>query len=137
MAFPATRMRRLRASTGIRDLVRETELAARHLVYPMFVVHGSDERTPIPSMPGIDHLSIDHAVREAGEAAALGIPAVLLFRLPSAKDEGGARAWADEGVIRVPPRAIKARHPDLPVVTDLCLCECASHGHCGVLRTDG
>src|SRR3954468_13658714 len=148
MAFPATRMRRLRASTGIRDMVRETELAARHLVYPMFVVHGSrgeagDEplgaagRTPIPSMPGIDHLSIDHAVREAGEAAALGIPAVLLFGLPSAKDDEGSGAWDDEGVIQLATRAIKAAYPDLLVVTDLCLCEYTSHGHCGVLRTDG
>ncbi len=129
MAFPATRLRRLRATTGIRDLVRETEVAARHLVYPMFVVHGSDSRTPIPTMPGIDHLSIRHAVQEAGEAAALGIPAVLLFGLPAAKD--------DEGVIQLATRAIKAEHPDLLVITDLCLCEYTSHGHCGVLRADG
>ena len=89
MAFPATRLRRLRATTGIRDLVRETDLAARHLVYPMFVVAGRSGRTPIPTMPGIDHLSIDAAVREAGEAHALGIPAVLLFGLPASKDEEG------------------------------------------------
>src|SRR5215203_3828288 len=137
MAFPATRLRRLRATTGIRDLVHETELAARHLVYPMFVVHGSDARTPIPSMPGIDHLSIDHAVQEAGEAAALGIPAVLLFGLPASKDEEGSGAWDDEGVIQLATRAIKAEHPDLLVITDLCLCEYTSHGHCGVLRSDG
>src|SRR5215208_1904914 len=137
MAFPATRLRRLRATTGIRDLVRETELAARHLVYPMFVVHGSSGRTPIPSMPGIDHLSIDAAVREAGEAHALGIPAVLLFGLPSSKDEEGSGAWDDEGVIQLATRAIKAAHPDLLVITDLCLCEYTSHGHCGVLRSDG
>ena len=137
MAFPATRLRRLRATTGIRDLVRETELAARHLVYPMFVVHGSDSRTPIPTMPGIDHLSIRHAVQEAGEAAALGIPAVLLFGLPAAKDEDGSGAWDDEGVIQLATRAIKAEHPDLLVITDLCLCEYTSHGHCGVLRADG
>src|SRR4051794_41192502 len=130
MAFPATRMRRLRATTGIRDLVRETDLAARHLVYPMFVVHGSDARTPIPSMPGIDHLSIDHAVREAGEAAALGIPAVLLFGLPSGKDDEGSGAWDDEGVIQLATRAIQTAYPDLLVVTDLCLCEYTSHGHC-------
>ena len=137
MAFPATRLRRLRATTGIRDLVRETELAARHLVYPMFVVHGSDSRTPIPTMPGIDHLSIRHAVQEAGEAAALGIPAVLLFGLPASKDEEGSGAWDDEGVIQLATRAIKAEHPDLLVITDLCLCEYTSHGHCGVLRADG
>jgi porphobilinogen synthase len=137
MAFPATRMRRLRASTGIRDLVRETELAARHLVYPMFVVHGSDARTPIPSMPGIDHLSIDHAVREAGEAAALGIPAVLLFGIPAHKDEEGSGAWDDEGAVQLATRAIKDAHPEVLVIADLCLCEYTSHGHCGLLRADG
>ena len=88
-------------------------------------------------MPGIDHLSIDGAVEEAGEAAALGIPAVLLFGLPADKDEEGSGAWDDEGVIQLATRAIKAAHPDLLVITDLCLCEYTSHGHCGVLRADG
>src|SRR3954469_13302130 len=107
MAFPATRLRRLRATTRIRDLVRETELAARHLVYPMFVVHGSDSRTPIASMPGVDHLSIGPAPQEAGEAAGARIPAVLLFGLPASKDEEGSGAWDDEGVIQLATRAIK------------------------------
>jgi porphobilinogen synthase len=137
MAFPATRMRRLRKTAPLRGLVRETELAASQLVLPMFVVAGAGTRTPIPSMPGVDHLSIDHAVEEAGEAAALGIPAVLLFGLPAAKDEQGSGAWDDEGVIQLATRAIKAAHPDLLVITDLCLCEYTSHGHCGVLRPDG
>jgi porphobilinogen synthase len=139
MAFPATRMRRLRATLPLRDLVRETELSARHLVYPMFVVDGLDGRAPIASMPGIDHLSIGAAVEEAGEAFALGIPAVILFGLPAAgsKDEGGSGAWDDEGVIQLATRAIKAAHPELLVITDLCLCEYTSHGHCGVLREDG
>jgi porphobilinogen synthase len=88
-------------------------------------------------MPGIDHLSIDGAVEEAGEAAALGIPAVLLFGLPAAKDEEGSGAWDAEGVVQLATRAIKAHHPDLLVITDLCLCEYTSHGHCGVLRDDG
>ena len=88
-------------------------------------------------MPGIDHLSIDGAVEEAGEAAALGIPGVLLFGLPADKDEQGSGAWDDEGVIQLATRAIKAAHPDLLVITDLCLCEYTSHGHCGVLRADG
>ena len=88
-------------------------------------------------MPGIDHLSIDAAVREAGEVHALGIPAVLLFGLPSSKDEEGSGAWDDEGVIQLATRAIKAAYPDLLVITDLCLCEYTSHGHCGVLRADG
>src|SRR5215216_2143432 len=137
MAFPATRMRRMRATAPLRGLARETELAASHLVYPMFVVAGGDKRTPIPSLPGIDHLSIDGAVEEAGIAQSLGIPAVLLFGLPAAKDELGTGAYDDEGVIQLATRAIKAAHPDLLVIADLCLCEYTSHGHCGVLRADG
>src|SRR5688500_12256903 len=137
MPFPATRLRRLRKTASLRGLTRETDLSAAHLVYPMFVVAGSDRRTPIASMPGIDHLSIGHAVEEAGEAHALGIPAVLLFGLPAAKDEHGSGAWDDEGVIQLATRAIKAAHPELLVITDLCLCEYTSHGHCGVLRGDG
>jgi porphobilinogen synthase len=137
MAFPATRLRRLRKTAPLRGLTRETELSPAHLVYPMFVVAGSDRRTPIASMPGIDHLSIGHAVEEAGAAHALGIPAVLLFGLPASKDEQGSGAWDDEGVIQLATRAIKAAHPDLLVIADLCLCEYTSHGHCGVLRTDG
>ncbi len=130
-------MRRLRRTGLLRGLVRETELSPAHLVYPMFVRHGLDGRAPITSMPGIDHLSVSAAVDEAGEAAALGIPAVLLFGLPAAKDEAGSGAWDDEGIVQTATRAIKAQHPDLLVVTDLCLCEYTSHGHCGVLREDG
>ena len=137
MAFPATRLRRLRKTAPLRALARETELSVAHLVYPMFVVAGSDRRSPIASMPGIDHLSIGHAVEEAGAARALGIPAVLLFGLPAAKDEQGTGAWDDEGVVQLATRAIKAAHPDLLVIADLCLCEYTSHGHCGVLRPDG
>jgi porphobilinogen synthase len=135
--FPATRMRRLRKTGLLRGLVRETELSASHLVYPMFVRHGIDGREPIASMPGIDHLSIGAAVEEAGEAAALGIPAVLLFGLPASKDEEGSGAWYDEGMVQLATRAIKAAHPDLLVICDVCLCEYTSHGHCGVLRDDG
>ncbi|MEA2478646.1 MAG: porphobilinogen synthase [Thermoleophilaceae bacterium] len=137
MAFPATRMRRLRKTGMLRDLVRETELSARHFVLPMFVELGTDTRTPIESMPGIDRLSISHAVEEAGEAAALGIPAVLLFGIPSHKDEQGSGAYDDEGVVQLATRAIKDAHPDLLVVTDVCLCEYTSHGHCGIVRPDG
>src|SRR3954470_811442 len=137
MAFPATRMRRLRRTAPLRGLTRETELSASHLVYPMFVVAGGERRRPIPSLPGIDHLSIDGAGEEAGIAQALGIPAVLLFGLPAAKDELGSGAWDDEGVVQLATRAIKAAHPDLLVFCDLCLCESTSHGHCGVLRDDG
>ena len=134
MSFPQTRLRRLRSTHALRGLVRETRLDAADFVYPMFVAHGLDRREPIPAMPGIDRLSIAHAVSEAGEAAALGIPAVLLFGLPAAKDEEGSGAWDEEGIVQLATRAIKDAHPDLLVITDLCLCEYTSHGHCGVLR---
>jgi porphobilinogen synthase len=137
MAFPQTRLRRLRATHALRGLVRETSLSPADLVYPLFVAHGIDRREPIESMPGIDHLSIAHAVAEAGEARQLGIPAVLLFGLPASKDEEGSGAWDDEGVVQLAIRAIKDAHPDLILVTDLCLCEYTSHGHCGALRADG
>jgi porphobilinogen synthase len=137
MAFPQTRLRRLRATRELRGLVRETRLEAGDLVYPMFVAHGVDRREPIASMPGIDRLSIAHAVAEAGEVAALGIPAVLLFGIPAAKDEDGSGAWDEEGVIQLATRAIKDAHPELIVITDLCLCEYTSHGHCGVLADNG
>src|SRR6204780_5371254 len=134
MSFPQTRLRRLRANRALRGLVRETRLEAADFVYPMFVAHGIDRRQPIKEMPGVDHLSIAHAVAEAGEAAALGIPAVLLFGLPAAKDEEGSGAWDDEGIVQLATRAIKEAHPELLVVTDVCLCEYTSHGHCGVVR---
>src|SRR3954453_7867682 len=137
MAFPATRLRRLRQTGVLRGLVRETELAVSHLVYPMFVVASGPRRTPIAEMPGIDHLSIDGAVEEAGIAQSLGIPAVLLFGLPAEKDPEGSGAWDDEGVIQLATRAIKAAHPDLLVITDLCLCEYTDHGHCGLLTPSG
>jgi porphobilinogen synthase len=137
MSFPQTRLRRLRATRALRGLVRETTLTPADLVYPMFVAHGIDRRTPIDAMPGIDHLSIAHAVEEAGEAAARGIPAVLLFGLPAAKDEDGSGAWDEEGIVQLATRAIKEAHPDVLVITDLCLCEYTSHGHCGIVRPDG
>jgi porphobilinogen synthase len=136
VSFPATRLRRLRQTGVLRDLVRETSLEARHLVLPLFVTTGTG-RTPIGAMPGVDRLSIDAAVDEAGTAAALGIPAVILFGIPADKDEEGSGAWDDEGVVQLATRAIKAAHPDLLVIADLCLCEYTSHGHCGVLRADG
>jgi porphobilinogen synthase len=130
-------MRRLRKTGVLRDLVRETELSASRLVYPMFVEHGLDRRTPIEAMPGIDRLSINHAVEEAGAAAQLGVPAVLLFGIPAAKDDEGSGAWDDEGVVQMATRAIKDAHPDLTVIADVCLCEYTSHGHCGRLGADG
>jgi porphobilinogen synthase len=137
MPFPQTRLRRLRATGALRGLVRETNLSAGDLVYPMFVAHGIDRREPIEAMPGIDRLSIAHAVQEATEAKELGIPAVLLFGLPASKDEEGSGAWDDEGIVQLATRAIKDAHPGLVVITDLCLCEYTSHGHCGILRMSG
>jgi porphobilinogen synthase len=133
MAFPKTRMRRLRATPALRGLVRETQLSASDFVYPMFVAHGLDRREPIEAMPGIERLSIAHAVAETGEVAAFGIPAVLLFGIPASKDPEGSGAWDEEGIVQLATRAIKEAHPDTLVIADLCLCEYTDHGHCGVL----
>ena len=134
MPFPQTRLRRLRATGALRGLVRETNLSASDFVYPMFVAHGIDRREPIEAMPGVDRLSIAHAVDEAARRQPSGFPAVLLFGLPAAKDEEGSGAWDDEGIVQLATRAIKEAHPDLVVITDLCLCEYTSHGHCGVVQ---
>jgi len=136
-AFPRTRLRRLRRTGALRDLVRETTLAPSDLVLPMFVQEGLDGRTSIGSMPGVDRFSVAEAVAEAGAAAALGVPAVLLFGIPREKDPDGSGAWDDEGAVQLTTRAIKDAHPDVIVITDLCLCEYTSHGHCGRLRDDG
>jgi porphobilinogen synthase len=134
VAFPATRLRRLRRTGLLRDLVRETSLEPGHLVLPLFV--SAEGRRPIEAMPGVERLGIDDAVQEAATAAALGVPAVLLFGIPATKDEEGSGAWDDEGVVQLATRAIKAAVPDILVICDLCLCEYTSHGHCGVLRAD-
>ena len=136
MAFPATRMRRLRATPVLRDLVRETRLSPADLVMPFFV-HTEPGRLAIDAMPGVDRLSIDELVREAGECQALGIPAVLLFGIPAAKDAEGSGAWDEEGIVQLATRAIRAAHPELLVITDLCLCEYTDHGHCGLLTEGG
>src|SRR5215218_3516603 len=136
MPFPATRLRRLRKTGVLRDLVRETTLTPADLVYPMFVQLG-EERTPVEAMPGIERMSISNAVEEAGEAHSLGIPAVLLFGVPADKDEQGSAAYDDEGVVQLAVRAIKEAHPGLLVITDVCLCAYTSHGHCGVVTGDG
>ncbi len=134
MAFPQTRMRRLRASGVLRELVRETQLSASDFIYPLFVVDGLETREPVWTMPGIERLPVAEAVAEAGLAAELGIPAVILFGIPAEKDAEGTGAWDPQGVVQQATRAIKAAHPQLLVVTDLCLCEYTDHGHCGVLR---
>ncbi|MFL5974134.1 MAG: porphobilinogen synthase, partial [Solirubrobacterales bacterium] len=138
MAFPQTRLRRMRRTGALRDLVRETELAPHHLVQPLFVALNQDApREPIGAMPGVDRLSIGAAAEEARELQDLGIPAVLLFGLPAEKDEEGSGAWDDEGVVQLAARAIKEAAPELIVIADVCLCEYTSHGHCGLLRADG
>jgi porphobilinogen synthase len=135
--FPQTRLRRLRRTPVLRDLVRETRLDSADFVLPLYIEDGLEGRTPLPTMPGVDRLSISAAVAEAGEAVALGIPAVVLFGIPGHKDEEGSGAWDDEGIVQLATRAIKQAHPELLVVADLCLCEYTSHGHCGALRADG
>ena len=141
MSYPQTRMRRLRATAGLRGLVRETDVRAARLVLPMFVAEaapaGGSGREPIATMPGVERLSLAAAVEEARETAELGIAAVMLFGLPASKDEEGSSAWDEEGIVQLTVRAIKQAVPDLLVLTDVCLCEYTEHGHCGVLREDG
>jgi porphobilinogen synthase len=137
MAFPETRMRRLRASASLRGLVRETELSAGRFVLPLFVSETASGREPIATMPGVERLSAAAAVEEARTAAELGIAAVMLFGIPAEKDEHGSGAWEEEGVVQLATAAIKRAQPDLLVITDVCLCEYTEHGHCGVLREDG
>jgi porphobilinogen synthase len=136
MAFPQQRLRRTRRTAGLRGLVRETELSPEDLVYPIFVTAGEDVRNPVASMPGIFQLSINHAVAEAQRAHGLGIPAVLLFGLPEHKDEAATGAYDPEGVVQLATRAIKEAEPELLLVTDVCLCEYTSHGHCGVVEKE-
>ena len=139
-SFPRTRLRRMRRTGALRDLVRETVLSPSDLVLPLFVEDGLDGRggrDPISSMPGVERLGIAEAVEEAGAAHALGVPGVLLFGIPAEKDADGSGAWDDDGAVQLATRAIKAAHPELLVITDLCLCEYTEHGHCGRLRDDG
>ena len=133
MAFPKTRMRRLRASPGLRRLVRETRLTPEDFVLPLFVRPGRNVSRPIASLPGHCQLSVDGIVREAREAFRLGLPAVILFGIPARKDARGSDAVAKHGIVQSAVRAIKDAVPDLVVVTDLCLCEYTDHGHCGVV----
>jgi porphobilinogen synthase len=134
MPFPVYRPRRLRESPLLRSMVRETSLRIDDFVYPLFAVHGRGVREPIGSMPGQFRLSIDELLKECKDAASMGIPAVLLFGLPRDKDPRGTEAYAEDGIIQQAVRAVKDTIPDLLVVTDVCLCEYTSHGHCGVVE---
>lgn len=137
MSFPTIRMRRLRQSEALRSMVRETRLDIKDLIYPLFVIHGQDKRLPINSMPGICQFSVDRLAEEVREVDSLGIPAVLLFGLPEHKDPSGSSAWDDNGVVQNAVRMIKDQAPGLQVITDVCMCEYTSHGHCGQLEEDG
>src|SRR5919199_2175473 len=136
MPFPAQRLRRTRRTAALRDLVRETRLAPSDFVCPLFVTVGEDVENPVSSMPGVFQLSINHAVAEAKRAYGLGIPGVLLFGIPDEKDEAASGAYDPEGIVQLATRAIKEAVPELLVVTDVCLCEYMSHGHCGVVEKD-
>jgi porphobilinogen synthase len=139
MSFPQTRMRRLRKSPALRGLVRETELRAGQLVLPLFVSEAPEATVgdgPVGVLPELERRSISRAVDEAREAARLGVAAVLLFGIPAEKDAQGSSAWDEQGVVQLSIQAIKQTLPDLPVITDVCLCEYTEHGHCGVLRED-
>ena len=134
MGFSVYRPRRLRESPLMRKMVRETVLRTDDLMYPLFTVHGRGIREPIASMPGQFRLSIDELLKECKDAASMGIPAVLLFGIPRDKDPRGSEAYAEDGIIQQAVRAVKETIPDLLVVTDVCLCEYTSHGHCGVVE---
>ncbi len=136
MNFPQLRLRRLRKNERIRRLVRETSLSTDDLVYPLFVRPGKGVKAPISSMVGQFQLSIDHIVEEVEEVESLGIPGVILFGIPERKDEVGSEAYSDDGIIQSAIRAIKEHFPDFLVITDICLCEYTSHGHCGVVEGD-
>jgi porphobilinogen synthase len=134
MAFPITRLRRLRQSEQLRSMVRETRLSPTSLVYPLFVCPGEGVRKAVGSMPGVFNLSVDEAVSEARQANALGVPAIILFGLPEKKDELATGAWAEDGIVQQAARAIKREVPKLVILGDVCLCEYMSHGHCGIVR---
>jgi porphobilinogen synthase len=134
MAFPITRLRRLRRNEALRSMVRETRLTPETFVYPLFVCPGEGVRKPIGSMPGVFNLSIDRLIEEARDAHSLGIPAVILFGLPEHKDEQASGAWEDDGIVQRATRALKRAIPELLVIGDVCLCEYMSHGHCGIVK---
>ncbi|RPI60598.1 MAG: porphobilinogen synthase [Ignavibacteriales bacterium] len=132
--YPVIRHRRLRYNPLVRDLVRETVLTKNDLIYPLFVVPGEKIKKEIKSMPGVFNLSIDELIKECKEVRNLGIPAVILFGIPEHKDEVGSEAYAENGIIQRAVRALKAEVNDLLIITDVCMCEYTSHGHCGVLN---
>jgi porphobilinogen synthase len=134
--FPTSRLRRLRMTDRLRSMVRETQLAKDDFIYPLFVVHGTKVKHEISSMPSVYQMSVDQIVRECADVHALGIPAVIFFGIPEHKDETGSEAYADQGIVQQAIRAVKKEVPGLLLITDVCLCEYTSHGHCGIVRGD-
>ena len=135
MAFPVTRLRRLRRTEPLRSMLRETRLTPEAFVYPLFVCPGSGVRKEVRSMPGVFNLSVDESVKEARETYSLGVPALILFGLPAKKDEVATGAWAEDGIVQQAARAIKREVPNLLLIGDVCLCEYMSHGHCGIVKS--
>jgi porphobilinogen synthase len=136
MAFPITRLRRMRRTEPLRSMIRETSLSPADFVYPIFVCPGQGIRRKVSSMPGVFNLSVDQAVEEARQVHSLGVPSVILFGLPEKKDEVATGAWAEDGIVQQAARAIKRELPALVVIGDVCLCEYMSHGHCGIVQTN-
>lgn len=134
MSFPITRLRRLRKTAGIRNMVRETVLHTHDLIMPIFVTEGTQVKDPINSMPGVHHFSLDLLDQEVQEIVSLGIPAVILFGLPDSKDAVGSSAFASDGIVQRATRQIKAKYPELVVIADTCLCQFTDHGHCGMVH---
>lgn len=134
MAFPITRLRRLRKTAGIRNMVRETVLHANDFIMPIFVTGGTQVKEPIASMPGVYHYSLDLLDQEVDEIVSLGIPAIILFGLPDTKDAVGSSAFAADGIVQRATRQIKAKYPELVVIADTCLCQFTDHGHCGMVH---
>lgn len=134
MLFPDYRPRRLRQSDGLRSMIRETHLTVKDLILPLFVIDGKDTQNPILSMPGHYQLSIDNLLKTAREAYDLGIPAIILFGIPSQKDALGTEAYAESGIVQNAVKAVKEMLPELVVITDVCLCQYTDHGHCGIVE---
>lgn len=137
MGFPVVRARRLRNGETMRRLVRETQLTVDGLIYPLFVTNGEGVNNPIASMPGVSQMSVDNILKEAEEVVKLGIPGVLLFGIPAYKDEKGSSAYDDNEAVQTAIKALKKEFPELLVIPDLCMCEYTSHGHCGILDSNG
>src|SRR5215472_12478199 len=134
MAFPVTRLRRLRRTAELRNMAAETGLTSESFVYPMFVCPGEGVRKEVRSMPGVFNLSVDEAVKETQSAHGLGIPSIILFGLPEKKDEVATGAWTENGIVQQATKAIKREVPGLVLMGDVCLCEYMSHGHCGIVK---